>query len=458
MSGTCERIRGRLADELSGSGRREGRAEIDRHMKRCAACRAYASGLADDDRALTELGASVAAGMPGLEARVLRGFGDPAAPHAASSRSWRQLPVCARLGGWRLAGAVAAALVLVFAGGRIATRHTGKGIAWAEVLSRVSAAADYVCRVRMESNRWDDVEWVEYNSAAFGIRREYFKDGRHEVTEYIPRDGNVFYMVDHEQQAYATGELTAVHAERQHKMSRAQEWVSSLRDLPHTPLGGAVIAGVQAAGIEVRSPSLWGATYEDGYVRLWVDPETGWPLKLETVATADGGRVRTRFVHEEFQWNAQLTEADVAFDPDGGYRRQLDFGPVEASEEAALEGLRRFGRVAGGRYPSTLVFETAVAEAQPERDRRKRSGRWSDRDIEDTFALRSTCAFWASLRDEGRDPAYHGDRVGPLDATRVLLRWRPDPVDSTRYRVVYGDLRVSTIPVSRLRDLDSSLR
>jgi hypothetical protein len=126
--------------------------------------------------------------------------------------------------------------------------------------------------------------------------------------------------------------------------------------------------------------------------------------------------------------------------------------PVEATEDRAVEGLRSFAVLMDGRYPSTLAFATAIAEA--ERHLKGRHDRYDEdagHDVARLFALRSTCDFYNGLLTGDRDPAYYGDTVTREDFNRILMRWRQD---DGLYRVVWGDLRVETISAERLAQIE----
>ena len=51
--------------------------------------------------------------------------------------------------------------------------------------------------------------------------------------------------------------------------------------------------------------------------------------------------------------------------------------------------------------------------------------------------------FYMKLVREGHEPEYFGDSVTAADADQVLLRWT---LDDGGARVIYGDLRVETLP------------
>jgi hypothetical protein len=52
--------------------------------------------------------------------------------------------------------------------------------------------------------------------------------------------------------------------------------------------------------------------------------------------------------------------------------------------------------------------------------------------------------FYRQLLVEDHQPEYFGATVNPGDSDAVLMRWK---LDDNQMRVVYGDLRVETVPL-----------
>ena len=71
-----------------------------------------------------------------------------------------------------------------------------------------------------------------------------------------------------------------------------------------------------------------------------------------------------------------------------------------------------------------------------------------------TMTIQGTCMSYATLVQDQKDPAYHGDVVAPGDAEHVLVRWK---VSDSEYRVIYGDLRAETVSMERLAELEKAL-
>ena len=63
-------------------------------------------------------------------------------------------------------------------------------------------------------------------------------------------------------------------------------------------------------------------------------------------------------------------------------------------------------------------------------------------------------AFYMSLVQEKKEPAYYGKVVKPGDAAQVLLRWK---TADNEYRVIFGDLHAVTVDADTLAKLEAAL-
>jgi hypothetical protein len=233
----------------------------------------------------------------------------------------------------------------------------------------------------------------------------------------------------------------------------AQEMVEYFKQDGYEEIGSRTIDGVAASGIEVRNPEGLKGLVDEMTLRVWVDERTSWPVKFEMEGSASQGSFRVSQILDRFQWNPALTEEDFEYDIPRDYKLIGDIEAPKADEDSAIEGLRNYIDINDGRYPSSLTYTTAIAEATDRISLRRRNGSFKKDEFEDLMKIQHTCAFFAELEKEDRDPAWYGEDVGPRDYDRVLLRWR---LDDGRYRVVYGDLRSETVNTERLEELEGN--
>lgn len=416
------------------------RAELDAHLAGCPGCRRYGESMDTDHRRLQALAADVDDGMEALAIRIAdqlaQGSEDQVGPATAPSgnllrRPWLRLALAASV-------AVAAFLGLDLVGGD----QVG-GVAWADVMARVEDAQDFICR-RIEKRSGEPAqEMVEYRSARFGLRQDIRVNGELQAEQFIIPAEKTLYAVIHRDRTYMRQSLNDEQIETMREQGNARAMVASFKEYDYTSLGRRRIDGRLAEGIEVRDPREWRTLFESGVWRLWVDLETQWPVLMELEGTARGGKVHKTYTLKDFQWNAPLTADDFTVEIPDDYTLIADLAANVADEEHALTGLRAYARLLGGRYPSVLSMSTAIAEAEQELDRRH-SGytEAAGKDLEALFLIRNTCNFFNELESAARRPRYHGDRVRADDLDQVLMSWR---LDDGRWRVVYGDLRTSTL-------------
>lgn len=378
---------------------------------------------------------------PGLDARILEESGrvltggGPPRP----TRSWRR---------WALAAAALAALAVI---GILPRGGPAGNVVWADVIRRVQEARDHICRTRSWYDLRDSVdqESVRYVSSEYGIRQDIYLRGELELREYLlPGEG--ILIVGADGRDWARIWLRPSEIEELIAGADAARMVGDLRAEPFRELGRKRIDGILCEGIEVEDPSFIQAIFEGGYLRLWADVATGWPVRLEGAWRAGGRRV-VSFEYTDFRWDAELSKG--LFEPDLPFDRAPMFElEVPAVDEAnALEGLRRFTDILRGEYPRNPVIMDALVQYMEFRHRHPVGQRQRWHELEDLNILRSTFEFIRGLQTGGRDVVYRGGEVTPLDFDRVLLRWR---LSDGSYRVVYGDLRTATVDAARLAELE----
>jgi RNA polymerase sigma factor (sigma-70 family) len=71
-----------------------------------------------------------------------------------------------------------------------------------------------------------------------------------------------------------------------------------------------------------------------------------------------------------------------------------------------------------------------------------------------TTPIGGLVAFYQTLVQGKKDPAYYGKFVTPKDADLVLMRWK---VSDTEYRVIFGDHHAETVTAEALKELEKKL-
>ncbi|MBU0618452.1 MAG: hypothetical protein KKI02_12110, partial [Planctomycetes bacterium] len=186
--------------------------------------------------------------------------------------------------------------------------------------------------------------------------------------------------------------------------------------------------------------------------RLWVDVNGGLPVRMEVELGVAFLRMHVLAVYDQFEWDVPLeAELFVPEIPEGA--REIDLTVPPMTEQTLLDGLALYAELAGY-YPPSLdpVSVTAGlamawgASGQLEIDPEDPASVFEMRLVQDCMVVTVACTFVQKLAADGHEPEYFGgDIVTPEDADEVLLHWR---LDDGQIRVIYGDLRVETLPAA----------
>jgi len=473
MNAPCDDYRDKLAELISAGLPDQDHEAIENHLSECRACREYQRALLADHRLVSSLVGSMDERVEGLEDRVVDAIrqAEGAEPVATDPASLARRSAAPQSGSepapqvdgvapqvwwsqrWFRYAALAAAALVIVAGLQL-LRGPGPlltPMAWAEVIAQVEAAESFICRWRMESNMLDDgpIEAVRYQSPD-GTRDDQYQRGRLMTRTYwVPSalEEIALHMYD---EAYLVTHHTKEEFDHRSMQGDAQGMVEFFRSYPYRELGTRRIDGIRAAGIELEDPEFILGAFDSARYRLWVDPATNWPVRLDVTYRADAGRLRIDIEFYDFQWNPVLPASEVEPEIPDGFQLAMELDAPVADEEHAIRGLRGLADLTRGRYPSSLTWGSAAGQAI--RDiRRDGAGRNRVQAVEQLMSIRSAIAFYVELDNGGRDVAYYGDRVTPRDFDRVLMRWR---LEDGSYRVIYGDLRVETVSPERLEELE----
>ena len=472
----CRVFRNHIELRLTAGLAPEDAARLDEHCSHCTECRNYDQDLRGDESLLVGLVRSFDERLLTLESRIIREafaaseealpegssqpeFGTetdapavPMQPEQVQSLSWWQRALQFRL--VRYAAAAVIAGTVLFGLQKLWEPHTGS-VAWAQVITRVVEAQDFICRWHMESSVLDEgpVEGVRYKFQDQGTRDDQYQQGRLRMRSYWVPSSLEEFNVYLDDQAYMITRHTPEEFQFRSMQSDAQEMVKLFKTNPYSELGTRRIDGIPTEGIELENPDFAQGAFDSARFRLYVDPGTGWPVRLESYFRADQGRMWVNITFYDFQWNALMSPRDVEPAIPDGFRLAFVVERPVADEDHAIVGLAGLAEINRGRYPSSISWGSAAGQAIRNIRRYVRDGTDRVRALEQLMQIRSTIEFYVMLGNEHRDPAYHGDRVTPRDFDKVLMRWR---LDDGQYRIIYGDLRVETVSAERLAALEGN--
>jgi outer membrane lipoprotein-sorting protein len=208
------------------------------------------------------------------------------------------------------------------------------------------------------------------------------------------------------------------------------------------------ISGLAAPGFEIALTKI-DPDVGDGRLRLWTDPKTKLPLRVE--ATKEPATM----VWDDFQWNVP-SDGWFTMQPPAGYQDKTPTPPdVERITKDIVTGLKTFAKYSGGKYPQAkMVYGDVTSEELNRNAGLPLRGPPADtRSKVYTDCLQAYAGFGQinELQRHSRDAVYHGKTVGPKDRDKVLFRWK---LNDGRFRIIFGDLRVEDVVEARLKKLE----
>ena len=294
------------------------------------------------------------------------------------------------------------------------------------------------------------------NSDSAVVNEKYLPSGQRRMTTLLPGDKQYIELT---YEGDYVDRMRREHDDPGHV-------VRQLLACEYTRLRPSSIDGVSVEGFQTTDPAyLKGGRGDAVKVSLWVETKTGLPIRMEkTVSLPNDRQLRSTVSHIEWNVVAEAGAFEPVIPPD---YKSVGGGPMampRADERTALQGLKLLANL-GGTFPAHLDLMSLMKEvgryqksdtpAAKELRAQKRNMTQEDRRkrmIEIMMPIRGLSEFYRNLRAEDRDPAYFGGKVAPGDKEQVLLRWK---VSGGVYKVVYGNLRVETIPIERLAVLEA---
>ena len=332
----------------------------------------------------------------------------------------------------------------------------GQKSAFAAAIEHLERARTIVCRVTMpEGLKLHGMQFSAqgqlHMSDEYGSHSEMSMNGAVMIRQYAPVTGPMLliqpmtrtYMeVDASELGFA-----GMTEQSPDAFVRA---LFTLTDDAATELGTDTVEereviGYRIPGEKLGFPPPRDPEAEEAYAELWVDRETRLPARFLVSMPILAQDTTLKMAYDQFEWDVPL-EADL-FEPD----IPEDYVKLEArlarpTEAALMNALQRIRGLTGGRYPTSFDSISVLAELHPmitkagmkQLDELGQTGI-----IELGMEISGGAMYYMKLVRDGHEPEYFGDTVTADDADQVLLRWK---LDDGQTRVIYGDLRVETLP------------
>ena len=440
-------------------------SELNEHLLTCPACREKSSQARRDNAALVRTYEALDRDHDELREQLMASLPEQTprpAPAGWGTRGWR------RLGDYAMNSpkvrftaatlAAAACILLAF------TLFVGVGdnVALADVGQAIQRTKTMLCQVAVTIVGGDleqSFEGKSYLSAEHGSRTDLYSDGQLMMTSITPLDGPT---VSGRPGGGAQFRISFADRESfEPSQVRPDDYIRRLQELTgqaDRDLGSDIIDGREVTGFEIAGEKRGlvatsvprGATAEAVPTRLtlWVDSDTLLPIRYSVwMPGPEEGSVLT-VVCDGFEWDVPLD--DSLFDTstlEGDGEPVVDLKVPSATEEALIEGLGIYVELMKDSYPSALNFVMIGMDFYKKADSipKEELPDWGGPQemMQRMMPLYAGTLFYRQLLEGGAEPEYFGPEVKPGDADAVLVRWR---LDTGETRVIYGDLRVETIP------------
>ena len=365
----------------------------------------------------------------------------------------------------------AAAIILVLIGALILSlcHDGGSSVALADVLAKIEQITTYTYEISITRTRPSQSGTGTKSTGTALISRDH---GMKMTTETIDPNGEstnqeiyvlpqkrTLVMIEPHKKSYQRYKLNDTMVESfAEQSSDPSSMIKKMLVCEYSSLGQSVIDGISVEGFQTTDPAYSeNSAFGQADVKVWVDVKTRLPVRSETLVIREiDGEVRTHRVLDNFQWNVPVDAAEFEFEiPDDYTTRMGDITVPAYTEETAIKGFAVFADLAG-KYPANLGGKTFFKELEalmaPTKDRKRNEKYAKLSDV--TTPIAGLVAFYQTLIQGKKDPAYHGEFVTPEDADLVLLRWK---VSDNEYRVIFGDRHAETVAAEALEELEKKL-
>jgi outer membrane lipoprotein-sorting protein len=342
-----------------------------------------------------------------------------------------------------------AAAILVVMGLFLVWQSAASDSALAQTAKALGKVTSYRCRVAgVEAGADKDTEQqvgVWYWAAPGSYRMDLHEEGKL-VRVSIAIRGKPGLEIDHKYQTYQRAE--PVHqpdspVELFHELAKFAGKAD--RELPEREIKGTAARGFEIA-LDKIDPDR-----DEGTLRVWPDPQTKLPLRVE-LDIPDSGTM----ILDDFAWNV-ATDKWFGAGPPAKYHDETP-GPasVEEQTEQIVRALKAYAKYCDGKYPQVRMMYGDVSC----RRLFKAAGLSNPHNVapreEQLTAEYAECsparlgfAVINTIQRHNPDAAYYGKTVGPNDKDKVLFRWK---LADGQYQVIFGDLRAESVTAKKLQE------
>jgi len=213
--------------------------------------------------------------------------------------------------------------------------------------------------------------------------------------------------------------------------------IRQLQDGQVEQLGEQVIDGQEAV--------LFVGRGQNEEVRIWADPETAHPIRIEAKIGQEFS-----FTMKNFEFDAVMDESLVSMDvPEGFTLQKTDIPLGNATEEDFIESLRIWAEIIGdGTFPEAIGSQRAMEDMPTLVQKVDSMQITEEQGTQIGMSFARGLMFHQMLENQGGDWHYAGAGVKLGDADTPIFWYQPQ--GSATYRMISGDLSVKDVAAENL--------
>jgi len=201
--------------------------------------------------------------------------------------------------------AVAAIITVVSIGlYHLGVSPDGAGVAWGDVLDKVENVPIITYKFKLTLTYPEGRQWVDesevFVSKEYGSRIDSYMEGQLYMVKHLLPARKVAYIVHPQLKRYFERALSDEQVAAMGEQQDPRHWLKWILDQEYSQLGRGEIDGIEVEGVEAKR--------ENETLRLWVDVETNWPVRIESEGQMmNEGQLRpSHMVMDHFRWDAEM--------------------------------------------------------------------------------------------------------------------------------------------------------
>jgi len=402
------------------------------HLKNCPACQAEADELTGLQERLVRNGKTVAQSdlENGVMNQIVReqNIRLKAAAKATEALKTRRILMKSPM------TKIAAAAVILIAVVLIGINPFGSSVTWAQVIEPILNAKIVIFDMILGT---DDTGVVSHE-IVIGSRMRKTMSNMPNMTMIIDTDNAKLLGLDNDAKTAVYVDITGDLGDRHRSYIKfVRQIIHQLQDGQVEELGEQTIDGQKAI--------LFVGKGQNEEVRIWADPETAHPIRIEAQIGQEFS-----FTMKNFEFNAAIDESLVSMNvPEGFTLQKTDIALGNASEEDFVESLRIWAEIIGdGTFPAVIGSQSAMSDMPTLVQKVDAMQITEEQGTQIGMSFARGLMFHQMMENQGGQWHYAGAGVKLGDASKPIFWYQPQ--NATTYRVIYGDLSVKDVAAENL--------